>query len=180
MGGGLLGRRRGFVGAVLEDGSDRFVGTGIEQKGTGAGGVDALLAMAFDQPENADGRAEALLRMRPRTQDDVDQGLGVGPHLGGFGADALVGPAAVAAMRAWHMLADRRRTMRQGAAQMRGDTLAAQENLDGLEGDPCFDLLMQEVVGNAVVMLGDLDVIIEVDPAALPLGVLVELIRQGD
>jgi hypothetical protein len=28
-------------------------------------------------------------------------------------------------------------------------------------------------------MLGDLDVIIEVDPAALPFGILVRLIRQG-
>jgi hypothetical protein len=32
--------RRGFVGAVLEDSGDRFVGTGIEQEGRGAGGVD--------------------------------------------------------------------------------------------------------------------------------------------
>jgi len=35
---------------VLEDGGDRFVGTGIEQKGTGAGGIDAFVAIALDQP----------------------------------------------------------------------------------------------------------------------------------
>src|SRR5579863_9928224 len=78
------------------------------------------------------------------------------------------------------MLGNRGRTMRQGAAQMRRHPLAAEEELDGLLGDASLDLLMHEVVRDAVVMLGDLDVIIEVDPAALPLGVLVRLIRQGD
>ena len=68
--------------------------------------------------------------------------------------------------------------MRQRAAQMRGDTLAAQEDLDGFERDPGLDLLMHEVVGDAVVMLGDLDMIIEVHPATLPLGILVRFIRQ--
>ncbi len=77
------------------------------------------------------------------------------------------------------MLGNRGRTMWQSAAQMRGDPLAAEEYLDGLLGDASLDLLMHEVVRNAVVMLGDLDVIIEVDPAALPLGILVRLIRQG-
>jgi hypothetical protein len=48
-----------------------------------------------------------------------------------------------------------------------------------LKADPSLDLLMQEVVRDAVVMLGDLDVIIEVDAAALPLGILVRFIRQG-
>ena len=48
------------------------------------------------------------------------------------------------------MLGDGRWTMRQGAAQMRRHTLAAQENLDGLLGDPCLDLLTYEVMGNTV------------------------------
>src|SRR4029077_288109 len=177
--GHLLGRRGGFVGAVLEDGRDRFVGTGIEKEGTGAGGINAFLAIALDQPENADGRAKSLFRMWSRTEDDLDQRLGVGPHFSGFRTDALMGPVAVAAMRAWHMLGDRRRPMRHGAAQMRGDALAAEEYLDGLEGDPCLDLLMHEVVRNAVVMLGDLDMVVEIDPAALPLSVLIRFVRQG-
>ncbi len=39
---------------------------------------------------------------------------------------------------------------------------------------------MHEIVGNAVIVLGDLDMIVEVDQAALPLGILVAFIRQGD
>src|SRR3954454_2013836 len=77
------------------------------------------------------------------------------------------------------MLGNRGRAMWQGAAQMRGHPLAAEKYLDGLLGDAGLNLLMHEVVRDAVVMLGDLDVIIEVDPAALPLGILVRLIRQG-
>src|ERR1700681_4816533 len=77
------------------------------------------------------------------------------------------------------MLGNRGRTMRQGAAQMRGHPLAAEEYLDGLLGDASLDLLMHEVVRNAVAMLGDLDVIIEVDPAALPLGILLRLVPQA-
>ncbi len=96
--GRLLGGRSGSVGAVLEDGGDRFVGTGVEQKGTGAGGVDAFTAVSLDQSENADRRAEALFRMRPRPQDDVDQRLDIGTDLGGFGTNALMGPVAIAAM----------------------------------------------------------------------------------
>src|SRR5579883_654976 len=77
------------------------------------------------------------------------------------------------------MLGNCRRAMRQRAAQMRCHPLAAQENLDGLLDDRRLDLLMHEVVGDAVVMLGDLDVIIETNPAALPLGILIRLIRQS-
>ena len=77
------------------------------------------------------------------------------------------------------MLGDRRWAMRQCAAQMRSDTLAAEEDLDRLRGDPCLDLLMHEVVRHAVIVLGDLDMVIEVHPAALPLGIFVGLVRQG-
>jgi hypothetical protein len=63
--GGFGGGGSGSVGAVLEDGDDRFVGTGVEQKGPGASRIDAVLAIALDQPENADGGAEALFGSKP-------------------------------------------------------------------------------------------------------------------
>ncbi len=96
--GRLLGGRSGSVSAVLENGGDRFVRTSVEQEGPGASGIDAFLAIALDQPDNADGRAKALFRMRSRPHDDVDQRLGIGTDLGGFGTNALMGPVAIAAM----------------------------------------------------------------------------------
>src|ERR1700688_1639185 len=176
--GRVLRWRSGSICAVLQDGSDGLVGAGVEQKGTSTSGIDALCAIALHEPENPDGRAEALFGMRPRTQDDVDQSIDVWPDFGGLAANALMCPVAIAPMGARHMLGDGRRTMRQDAAQMRCHTLTTQENLDGFLGDPRIDLLAQKVVGNTVVMFGNLDVIIEIDPTALPLGILVGLIGQ--
>src|SRR6266446_5803370 len=87
-------------------------------------------------------------------------------------------PVPVAPMRARHVLRNRGRTMRHGAAQMRRHALAAQENLDGPGGDARLDFLTDETMRNAVVVLGDLDMIIEIDAAALPLRILVRLVRQ--
>ncbi len=64
------------------------------------------------------------------------------------------------------------------AKRMGCHPLAAQENLNGPLGDSCFDFLTQEVVGDAVIMFGDLDMTIEIDPAALPLGILVGFVWQ--
>ncbi|MGY4627156.1 hypothetical protein ACVWY3_004912 [Bradyrhizobium sp. USDA 4486] len=44
---------------------------------------------------------------------------------------------------------------------------------------PRLDFLIHEAVRDAVVMFSDLDMIIKAAPAALPLGILVRLIRQG-
>ena len=97
---------------------------------------------------------------------------------GGLAADALVRPVAIAPVRTRHVLGDGGRPMRPGAAAMAGDPLAAMEDLDCGGGDPRLDLLADQLVRHAVVVLGDLDVIVEVDPAALPLGVFVGLGRQ--
>src|SRR3982751_4900923 len=53
------------------------------------------------------------------------------------------------------------------------------EDLDGGGGDPGLDLLARQGMRNAVVVLGDLDMVVEPHPAALPLGVLVGLGGQG-
>ena len=61
---------------------------------------------------------------------------------------------------------------------MTGDPFAAMKDLDCRDGDARLDLLAEQLMRHAVVMLGDLDVIVETDPAALPLGVLVSQRRQ--
>ncbi len=48
-----------------------------------------------------------------------------------------------------------------GAAAMAGDPLAAVEDLDGRDGDPRLDLLADQLVRHAVVMLGDLAMVVE-------------------
>src|ERR1700742_443401 len=61
---------------------------------------------------------------------------------------------------------------------MRCHALAAQEYLDRPGGDPRLNLLAHEAVRHTVIVLGDLDMIIEVDATALPLRILIMFIRQ--
>ena len=50
-------------------------------------------------------------------------------------------------------------------AQMRGDPLALEEDLDGARRQPHLDLAAGEAVGHAVEMRLDLDVVVDADPA---------------
>jgi len=124
-------------------------------------------------------RKQTLLGVRPRAQDHIGQDGGVVADRSSLAADAFMRPVAIAPVRTRHVFGDSRRPMRPGAASMTGNALAAMENLDGRGGDPRFDLLTDQLVRHAVEVLGDLDMVIEVDPAALPLGVFVGFGRQG-
>ena len=53
---------------------------------------------------------------------------------------------------------------------MRGDPLAAVEDFDGARCDARPNLLAQQLVRHRVIVLVDLDVVIEPDPALLPFG----------
>jgi hypothetical protein len=59
---GRSGRR--LVFAAAQDGGDGPVGARVEQECTRTDGVDVLRPVALDEPENPDGRAEALFWMR--------------------------------------------------------------------------------------------------------------------
>ena len=62
---------------------------------------------------------------------------------------------------------------------MAGDALAAMEALDGVGGDAHVHLFFDERMGHGVVMAMDLDVIVDVDPGLLPLGVFVRVDGKG-
>ena len=61
---------------------------------------------------------------------------------------------------------------------MRGDAFAAMKDLDRAGGDARPDFLAQQLVRHRVVVLVDLDVVVEPDPAFLPFGEDVGLGRQ--
>ena len=61
---------------------------------------------------------------------------------------------------------------------MAGDPFAAVKDLDCRGGDARLDLLAEQLVRHAVVVFADLDMVVEADPAALPLGVFVGQRRQ--
>ena len=63
-------------------------------------------------------------------------------------------------------------------AHVRGDPLALEEDLDGPRRQPNVDLGAGEAIGNAVIMGGGVDVIIDADAACPPFGELIGLGRQ--
>ena len=80
------GRWQGFaVQAVFQDRLHALVGVGAERQGAPAGRLQALVAVAFAQPHEAQATAEALLRMHARSQDLLYQR--------GGGHSAVLGPA---------------------------------------------------------------------------------------
>jgi hypothetical protein len=116
--------------------------------------------------------------MRARAQNDLDQRRGVIADRGGLSEDPLVRPVAVASVRARHVIGERGRPIRAQAAQMGCDQLAAVEDLHCLCRDASFDLFAEQPERYRVEVLVDLDVVVEVHPAPLPVGIFIGRRRQ--
>ena len=65
------------------------------------------------------------------------------------------------------------------AAEMAGDALAGMQDLHRRPGQPDVDLGPDELVGDAVVVVLDLDVVVDVHAGLLPLGELIALEGKG-
>ena len=116
--------------------------------------------------------------MRARAQDDLDQRRGVVADRCGLAQDPLVRPVAVAPVRTRHVVGERGRPIRAQAAQMGRHQLAAVEDLHRLGRDARFDLFAEQPERHRVEVLVDLDVVVEVHPAALPVGIFIRRRRQ--
>jgi hypothetical protein len=95
------------------------------------------------------------------------------------GTDALDCPASVTPMARRHVFGDGRVLVIPAHAHVRGDPLALEEYFDRHRGQPRVDLGANEAMGDAIVMSGDLDVIVDTDAARPPFGELVRFGRKG-
>src|SRR5271155_3667589 len=93
-------------------------------------------------------------------------------------ADAVDRPARIAAVGGRHVFGDRRMFAIAADAQMRGDPLAFEENLDRPGGHPDVHLGAGEAIGNAVIVRAGVDVIIDADPTDAPFAEDIGLGRQ--
>src|SRR5271155_5464141 len=93
-------------------------------------------------------------------------------------ADAVDRPARIAAVGGRHVFGDRRMFAIAADAQMRGDPLAFEENLDRPGGHPDVHLGAGEAIGNAVIVRAGVDVIIDADPTDAPFAKDIGLGRQ--
>ena len=98
-------------------------------------------------------------------QDQVAQRRRRWADRGGVAADALERPVGVTPVAGRHVVLHGRVLAIAAGAQMGGDPLALGEYLDGTAGEPDLDLGAGEAMRHAVIMLVDLDVIIDADPA---------------
>ena len=87
-------------------------------------------------------------------------------------------PVAITPVRTRHVLGDRGRTIRALAARMGRHQLAAMEDLHRLRRDARVHLFAKQPERYRIEMLLDLDVVIEIDPAELPVRVFIRCWRQ--
>src|ERR1700756_231383 len=166
------------IEVVLQDRVDRAIGARTDLERTTAGGFEPLAAISFGEPQDADAGAEALLGVGALPQDDLDEGRGVAPDLTGLPLHPLRCPGGIAPMARRHVLAYRRMLAIGGRAHMGRNALAAVEDFDRARSDARPNRLPQQLVRHRVVVLLDLDVVVEADPAFLPFSKNIGLGRQ--
>src|SRR5215469_5213311 len=95
-----------------------------------------------------------------------------------FAANALDRPVRVAAMARWHVLGHGGVVMVPAGAQMSGNPLALQKDLDGAWGQPHLDFATGKAIRDAVEVTFELDMVVNADPTEAPLGKAIGLGRQ--
>ena len=163
------------IEVVLQDRCEGGTGQRADLQGPLAGGLQARLAMAFCQAENADAGSEALFRVGPVGQDEFDEDLGIGSVGGGIAANAFEAPAGVPAVGGRHVLVHGRVAPVGGATHVGRHPPFFMKDLDGAIRDAGPELLPGQGMGHGIVMPGDLNMVIEAGPALLPLGVFASL-----
>ena len=173
-------RLRGLaIELVVEDRAHRAVGQGADLDRARCRRFDTLGAERAHQAHDAEAGAEALLGVRPALQDQLAQGCGGGADRGGFLADALDGPVGIAPMAGRHVIGHSGVPVIAAGAQMCGDALAFEEDLDGARRQPHLDFAPGKAVRHAVEVRLDLDVVVDADPPQPPFGIGVGLAGNG-
>jgi hypothetical protein len=129
---------------------------------------EPLGAEALGQAQDAEAGAIALLGMRPVGEDRLDER----GRLGTDGArpvdEARRRPLEVALVGLGHVGGIGGVVPADKTPPMRGDTLAAVEDLDGGGGQTRDDVFVDERVGDGVVMAVEFDVVVDADARADP------------
>src|SRR5208282_5075592 len=175
---GALGRGLA-IELVVENGADRAVAAGADLKGAQAGRLHPLAAEGLGEPYDAQAGAEALFGMAALFQDQFAQRAGGAAYGRGLAADALDRPIGEVPVARRHVLRGSRVAVVAGVADMGGDALALAEYLHRARREADFEFVFGEPVGDAVIVVLDLDMIIEPGAPHPPLGIDVRLRGQG-
>ena len=119
-----------------------------------------------------------MLGMRPALENLLDEGLGRGADRGAPAEEPRRTPLQMRTMRLRHVLRDRRVATRHKAARMQPDARAPLKDLDGGRREAHVEQGVDQRMRDRVVMALDLDVVVDVDARAEPVGVDKPLGRQ--
>src|SRR5262245_1204048 len=156
------------IEAVLQDRIDMTIGAGLDRAGAGAGGLEPPRAIALGETQDPQAGAIALLRMRTIRENCRDERRRLRPD-GPRPVDEARGrPLQMVLVGLGHVSGVGGVTAAEGASAMDGHPLTAVEDLDGGGGQAGVDLLVQERVGDGVVVAVDLDVVVDVDAGGDP------------
>ena len=177
---GLGLRGEGGVGETLfEHGFDAFIGTGPDRESSSARGVEPLSPVALAQTHDAQARAEALLGMGTRLQDRFHHSRGGHAAIGRPRDESLRGPLGILLVGFGHVSGHRGMAAFQVRAPVTGHAFALVQQFDHVEGEPHIELLFDQRIGHGGVMALDLDMVIDIDAGAFPLGVYIRVGGQG-
>ena len=170
--------RRLTIELVVEDRAHRAIAQRADLDRPRGRGFEAVGAERAHQADDAETGAEALFGVRPALQDQLAQRGRGRTDRSRLAANALNGPVGIAPVARRHVIGDGGVPVIAAGAQMRGDPLALEKDLDDARGQPHLDLAAGEAVGHAVEVRLDLNVVIDADPAQAPFGEGVGLARQ--
>lgn len=162
---------------MFEDGLDALVAAAPQHQGALAGCLQAFVAIALPQPQDAQAGAIGLLWVLAGTQDGAYayELLGRRSGLGRPGDQALRCPLTRLAMGLGHVRSDGGVAPLLVAAVVARDPAAPAEALDGVVGDPHLHLFFDQGVGDRLVMPVDGHVVVDVHPGLFPVCVDIRL-----
>ena len=116
-----------------------------------------------------------MLGVSAAFDDHLDQQRGFWTDLFGPFNDPGRSPLQIFLVRGGHVLFERSVAVRDKACGMTGHPLAFLEDFHGVGAKPDIEFFSHEAERDAVVMVLDLDVVVDIDGGQFPLGILVRL-----
>jgi len=175
------GRFFGFdlVELGIQDVLDPLVGVNASGKGAATGSFEALLTVAAGEPEEAQAGTIGLLGVFAGGEKRLHELGGVRANGLGPTGEAVGRPLLVLLMSGRHMFGEGGVPAEGIAAPVGSDPLVVEKDLDGAFGGADVDLFVDQGVRDAVVMMLELDVVVDVDAGFLPDREFVGLLREG-
>jgi hypothetical protein len=163
----------------IQDVLDALVGVDAGRERATAGGFQAFFAVAAAEAQNSQAGTVGLLRMLAGIEKDLDKLSRVGSGLLRPAHEPLRRPLQVLLMSRWHVFGHGGVPPGSLDATVGSNPFVVEKDLHGRLGGTDVDRFLHELVGGAVVVLFELDVVVDIDRGFLPGGEFVGLLRKG-